>query len=143
MSEQSPTPPGFRGKSAVMEQKPVVVYSNQRLERFRGKPEKPSDPSAHEWVSDIRGHGESRRITGRDFAAFIVDHLAGKARLEIQARGDHVKDNPDEILRILLQVFGDGKDLRALQQQFYSYSRNSEDLLSCSLSLVELYDQII
>ncbi|CAC5418357.1 unnamed protein product [Mytilus coruscus] len=69
---------------------------------------------------------------------FMVDNLAGKARQEILGRGDSTSKDPEEIIKILLKVFGDGDNLPMLQQRFYAYHQQEEDLISCSLNMVEL-----
>ena len=121
--------------------KQIFVAAGRRLERFRGKPEKASDPSVQEWVSDVRGQLTARQLKEEDGAAFIIDHLAGRARQEVLGRGDSVKGKPEEILRILFKVFGDGDTLPQIQQKFFSYRQGlQEDLLSCSLELVELFN---
>lgn len=77
-----------------------------------------------------------------DAVGFIAEHSGGKARQEITGRGEEVKDNPEEIFKVLLSVFGEGEDMPALQQRFYSFVQGSEDILTCSLTLVDLYDRI-
>ena len=122
----------------------VYVAAGRRLERFRGKPEKSSDPTVQEWVTDVKGQLTTRQFEGEDASAFIVDHLAGRARQEILGRGDVVKGNPEEIFRILVKVFGEGETLAQVQQKFFSYRQGpNEDLLSCSLELVELFNSIV
>ena len=52
--------------------------------------------------------------------------------------------NPEQIFAVLLRVFGDGNSLPQLQQQFFSYrQKEGEDLVSCSLHLVRLFDRIV
>ncbi|XP_038047958.1 uncharacterized protein LOC119722042 [Patiria miniata] len=122
--------------------KQIYVAAGRRLDRFRGKPEKPSDPSVQEWVSDVKGQLTARQIGGEDGAAFIIDHLAGRARQEILGRGDTVK-SPEEIYRVLLKVFGDGETLPEIQQKFFSFRQGQgEDLLSFSLELMELFNSM-
>ncbi|XP_038063940.1 uncharacterized protein LOC119734483 [Patiria miniata] len=122
--------------------KQIYVAAGRRLDRFRGKPEKPSDPSVQEWVSDVKGQLTARQIGGEDGAAFIIDHLAGRARQEILGRGDTVK-SPEEIYRVLLKVFGDGETLPQIQQKFFSFRQGQgEDLLSFSLELMELFNSM-
>ena len=73
---------------------------------------------------------------------FLLEHLAGEARREILGRGNEIKSNPDQIFAVLLRVFGDGDSLPQLQQQFFSYrQKEGEDLVSCSLHLVRLFDR--
>ena len=121
----------------------IYVASGRRLERFRSAPEKPGDPSIREWVSDVRGQLASHQLTAEESASFILDHLAGRARQEILGRGDEVTSEPEEIFRVLLKVFGDGDTLPQLQQKFFSYRQGpKEDLLTCSLELVELFTRM-
>ena len=98
--------------------------------------------TVQEWVADIKGHLASRQLPPSDQAAFILDHLVGKARQEILGRGDEVSRDPKRILDILTRVFGDGDTLPLQQQRFFAYRQSKEDLLSCSLALVALYDRI-
>ena len=129
--------------SATPSTKQIYVASGRRLERFRNAPEKPGDPSIREWVSDIRGQLASRQLTAQESASFILDHLAGRARQEILGRGDEVASKPEEIFKVLLKVFGDGDTLPQLQQKFFSYQQGpKEDLLTCSLELVELFTRM-
>ncbi|CAC5418399.1 unnamed protein product [Mytilus coruscus] len=123
--------------------KPVVMMNPRRVDRFRDRPTSSSDPSITEWVSDVRTQAAYRKLNKTDFAVFMVDNLAGKARQEILGRGDSTSKDPEEIIKILLKVFGDGDNLPMLQQRFYAYHQQEEDLISCSLNMVELYDKII
>ncbi|XP_071797656.1 uncharacterized protein [Asterias amurensis] len=120
----------------------VFYTSGRRLDRFRGKPEKTTDPSILERVSDVTGQIAARELKGKDAVAFVIDHLAGKARQEILGRGSC--DDPEAIFKVLLKVFGDGNTLPQLQQKFFSYCQGpNDDLLTCSLELVELFNSMV
>lgn len=125
------------------EQRPVVMMSSRRLDRFRDRPSSSSDPTITEWISDMRSQAASRKLTAPEFSHFLLDNLAGKARQEILGRGDSVKQDPEEIIKVLFKVFGDGDNLPLLQQKFYAYKQDEEDLITCSLNMVELYDKIV
>lgn len=125
------------------ETRPMVMMSGRRIDRFRDRPVTSSDPSITEWVSDVRTQAASRKLTKSEFADFLVDNLAGKARQEILGRGEAISKDPDEIIKVLFKVFGDGDNLPMLQQRFYAYQQREEDLISCSLNMVELYDKIV
>ena len=84
---------------------PIYVAA-RKLDRFKDRPEKASDPSVEDWVADMRNHLTARNLTGAAAVACIKEHLTGKARLEIIGRGDN--DDPEKILSTLLRVFGDG-----------------------------------
>lgn len=123
--------------------KRMYISHDRRLERFKDKPQKPGESSVTEWVADVKGQIASRNLPPEDQPAFILDHLAGKARREIVGRGKDAMKSAEAIFQVLLKVFGEGESLALLQQRFFSYKqREDEDLLTCSLELVDLYDRI-
>ncbi|XP_033127984.1 uncharacterized protein LOC117125564, partial [Anneissia japonica] len=94
--------------------------------------------------ADVRAQLELRLLTPKAAAAFVKENLAGYARKEINGRGKEVGEDAEKILAVLLRVFGDGNTLPQLQQRFFSYKQMpQQDLLSCSLELVSLYDNIV
>ena len=133
-------------KMAELSAKPVAVIPMQRrLERFRGHPDKSSDPAVQEWVADARAILRSYQGTDEDKASFLLQHLTGNARVEISARPEVEKD-PIKILDTITKTFGDGvdDDLPKLQERFYTFRQEpSMDLLACSLELVQLHDKIV
>ena len=123
-----------------------VVYfaQSRKIEKFKGRPEKSSDPGVEEWIEDAMATCKSKGLGSKDQAAFLVEHLGGNARREVLGRGDTVSTDPSKICTVLLRVFGDGESLPHQQQLFYSYKqREGEDLVSCSLSLVKIFDRIV
>ena len=130
--------------AAKVTMKPVYISPGRRLEVFQGKPTRPTDPSARDWAASMRAQLELRGMSSKDGAAFVKEHLAGDARREILGRGKVVSEDPAQILDILVKVFGDGNTLPQLQQQFYSFQQgNGQDILGCSLQLLEIFDRIV
>ena len=64
----------------------MIVNPSRRLDRFKGKPVSTSDPSVEEWIRDVKVHQASRSLEGEKAVLFVLDHLAGKARLDIIGR---------------------------------------------------------
>ena len=82
-------------------------------------------------------------MEGEKAVLFVLDHLAGKARLDILGRLDiNGKDDTDKIFSSLRNTFGDGDTIPQLLQRFFSYSQSTEDLVSCPLNLLEMFDRI-
>ena len=134
-------------KEQLSEQQPryqaVYVAPTRKLERFRGRPATPAEPTIEEWAEDVRMQLATRKLEPAAQAAFVMDHLSGNARQEILGRGLGIRDDPGAIFEVLLRVFGDGDTLPTLQQKFFSYQQGEkEDLLGLSLKLVEMYDRI-
>ena len=124
--------------------RPIYIAPGRRLDTFQGRPAHPSDQTAHDWVAGVRAQLELRGMVGKEAAAFIREHLVGDARREVNGRGAEVTEDPEKIFNVLVRVFGDGNALPQLQQQFYSYQQgHAQDLLRCSLQLVEIYDRMV
>ena len=122
----------------------VYVAQSRRLDRFRGRPTSNNDPTVSEWIGDVKGQFSGRHLTTPESqAAFVIEHLAGKARQEIQGRGGDLLKSPDSIFTVLNQIFGDDNNLEQLQSAFYSFKQTKEDLVECSLELVDLYDKMV
>lgn len=121
---------------------PVYVTTSRKLDRFRDKPVKSSDPEIDEWIEDVRSQLQLRELDKKGKALFVIDHLAGQARREILGRGPKTSEDPEEIFTVLRRVFGGGSELPDLQQQFYSYRQKEESLLESSLELLKLYDNM-
>ena len=122
-------------------QPPIYVTPTRKFDRLRGRPEKSGDPEVAEWIGDIRCHLTAKHITGTAACALIKENLKGRARLEIEGRG--INDDPEAIFRALLEAFGDGGDLAALQERLFQYRQSpGETVVDCSLKLVEIYNKV-
>lgn len=120
----------------------VVVTDRSRIPRFADKPRDSGDITLRDWLDEMRSAISWRGLSGPSEAAFVLEHLGGKARREIMGRGG-IKLSADQIFSFLELVFGDGNSLARLQSQFYSYKQAAdEDLLTCSHNLVTLADRI-
>ena len=127
-------------KLASTEPTKVVVGNMRRLDRFKGKQTTPQE--VDEWVRDARCHVESRGLKGKDAVAFLLDHLAATARLEVLGRIEEIKDSPEKLYSALENTFGDGQTHPQLLQKFFSYRQGKEDLVTCSINLLELFQKI-
>ena len=120
--------------------RPVYLAPTRRCERFSRHPRSSADMSAQDWVTDVPAILKSRRMSPYEEAAFVIEHLSGRARQEVLGRGE--TGNAEKIFEVLLNVFDDGASLRQLKSKFYSYQQKpSEDILACSLELHTLYQR--
>lgn len=121
----------------------VYVSQSRKIDKFRGRPLKSSDPGVEDWIADAKAACHSRGLGTKEQAAYIIEHLGGDARLEVLGRGEAIKTDPSQIFTVLLRVFGDGDSLPQQQQLFYSYKqREGDSLVTCSLALVKIFDRI-
>lgn len=135
---------GEKKESGEVGDRVVYVAQSRKLDKFKGRPEKTTDPGVEEWIEDAKAACQSKGLGSKDQAAYLIEHLGGNARREVLGRGEAVSRDPSQIFAVLLRVFGDGDSLPQQQQQFYSYrQKEGEDLVSCSLALVKIFDRIV
>ena len=83
-----------------------------------------SDPIIEEWIRDVEGQLCSRKLEGEQAILIVLDHLAGKARLEMLGRFDNAgKTKVEDIFEALRNTFGDGDTKPQLLQKFFSYTQ--------------------
>jgi hypothetical protein len=132
----------FNTTTAQSTATPVYITS-RNLVKFRDRPRATSDLTAHEWIADMRAHLNRQGLSEVQGAAVVLEHLSGRARLEIQGRGVSVTSSPDNIFSVLSKVFGDGDSLGQLMSQFYGYRQKlGDDLLTTSLELLLLFQRM-
>ena len=108
----------------------VYVAQLRKLDKFKGRPEKPSDPGAEEWIEDAMAACKSKGLSTGDQATYLIER-------EVLGRGEKISSDSSHIFAVLIRVFGDWDSLPQEQQHFYSYKqKEGEDLVSCSLVLV-------
>lgn len=145
--QKAQTPGPGQASAAPVAQSPAqpqpYFITSRKVTRFRDRPSNPDDVGVREWVEDVRAQLQSRKLGVKEQAAFVIEHLTGKARQEVLGRGEAVCQDPEAIFTVLLKVFGDGNNIATLQQNFFSYrQKEDEDLLTCSLRLLEIYDRM-
>jgi FtsZ-binding cell division protein ZapB len=130
-------------KSAGTKAKERVVYvaNDRKIEKLRGAPKSGSrDPEVDEWIVDVEGVINSRKLSDNDAVQYIKDHLGGDARTEIQSRNPDNVTKPAEIFRILREVFEFGETLPQLRRRFYSrIQEEGESILQFSHALSRLH----
>ncbi|XP_076851377.1 uncharacterized protein LOC143502078 [Brachyhypopomus gauderio] len=99
--------------------------------------------SVEEWTEEAQSCIRSRHMSVLDKAMFLYDHLEGEARNEIKYRPVASRENPDEIIRILKEMYGCTKSYVHWQQRFFDRKqRENESLFEFSHALMELMDRV-
>lgn len=99
--------------------------------------------SVEEWVEEAQSCIRSRHLSVLDKAMFLYDHLEGEARNEIKYRPIASRENPEEIISILKEVYGCTKSYVYWQQRFFDRKqRENESLFEFSHALMELMDRV-
>ena len=75
--------------------------------------------SVDEWVEEVESCLRARHMSTSDKALFVYDHLEGAARTEIKFRDISVKEDANQIITILKELYGCSKSYVSLQQKFF------------------------
>ena len=134
------------GRVSSTDSKPeasIYVSQGRKIPVFKDAPKATSEISVQDWCMDVERHLEARGLKGGKASSFILEHLGGKARQEILGRALE-KGEPSQIFEVLKRIFGEGLTLGQLRTRFFSYRQQpSEDVVTCSLKLVEMMRDII
>ncbi|KAL7844950.1 hypothetical protein SRHO_G00234900 [Serrasalmus rhombeus] len=117
----------------------AAVQSAEGPSNARGR----SGISIEEWVDEVQASIRARYLGPLDQAYFMLDHLEGEAKDEIKYRPRAEREDPQEILSILRELYGCSKSYVALQESFFSRKQlDGESLQEYSHALLALMDRI-
>lgn len=96
-----------------------------------------------EWKEELQVCVRARRLSARDQAYFILDHLEGEAREELRYRPRTESEDPIKILDVLNDLDGCVQSYVTLQQSFFSRRQQEGETLSeFSLALMALLERV-
>lgn len=96
-----------------------------------------------EWLDEINSVLSFRHFQQSEKAMFIYDHLGGEAKQEIKYRSMTEEVDPDCVLTILKEIYGQPSSLTHLQKQFFDRKqRDSETIREYSHALMAIIDEI-
>ena len=122
----------------------VLVTRERKIEKFCGKPVKTGDPEVWKWTDKVRGYFLSQEFNPKEKVDFILQHLGGIAKAEIQYHPKSIKDDPDQIFDTLEKTFGIQDSTAALQQKYYTRTQlESESVLEYSVALLKLSAKVV
>ncbi len=82
-------------------------------------------------------------LSAADQAFFLFDHLEGEAREEIRYWSRNKREDPDQIIQVLRELYGCTKSYVALQESFFSRRQQDGDtLVEFSFALMSLMEKV-
>ena len=117
---QVPTPPQRR--------ETVYLPRERKCPKFSGSSFAGS-LSVDEWVEEVESCLRARHMSALDKALFVYDHLEGAARTEIKFRDNRVKEDANQIIAILKELYGCSKSYVSLQQKFFDRKQKEGESL--------------
>ena len=136
----SSTTPGHPSVNAPVTERLIYLPRDRKCPTFRGR----TGLSIVEWVEEVQSCIRARHLAPAEKALFIYDHLEGEAREEVKYRSREVREDPDQVLAILQELYGCNRSYVSLQEEFFSRKQQEgETLQEFSLSLMHLMDKVV
>ena len=89
--------------------------------------------SVDEWVEEVESCLRARHMSASDKALFVYDHLEGAARTEIKFRDNSVKEDANQIIAVLKELYGCSKSYVTLVNIEHMKNLHSPTHVLCSL----------
>ena len=114
-----------------------------KLQKFKGPPRVPGEPSLKEWLEEAESYCLCYKLSGKSKAQALVDHLGGIAKEEVLCRTETIRENYDEVVKVLKSQFSPVESLQSLSAEFHSSKQyDNESLADFSRRLMRLYGRM-
>ena len=125
--------------SSTVGQKQIVVFPrDKKIKNFTGRKTEGDQP-VEDFIDELKITFEARDMTSAERVDFIMSHLEGPAKEEVRMYSKKERSNPDVLLEVLTQAFGEKCSSSQLLKLFYERKqKENETLHAYSYSLNEL-----
>ena len=96
-------------------QKFVFTPKPRKVEKFSGR--KGEGQSVYEFIDDIVRVLKTRPTSNEEKVDYLISHLDGPAKEEIRYRAPSLKKDPQQVLDILRETFGEKSTILSYQNQ--------------------------
>ena len=116
----------------------IVVYAQKKLPEFKGTPGENVD----DWVVKAKEAVKLQNLKGKDAADFLTSHLAGDALIELKYATDQEKQDPEKLLELIQDTYGDSRPAIELLDRFNNRKqREKEPLADHAHALMKYLDR--
>ena len=139
LQKSQPTPPASASNTKDTESQKIVVLPRERWQKkFRGR-RTDGEQTVKDFVENLKAAMSAQETSRGEKLNLVTSHLECAAREEVQLFPKEDRENPDGILNILLEAFGEKRSLPQLLKLFYERrERDGESLRAYSHGLREL-----
>ena len=100
--------------------------------------------SVEAWITEVRHCWEGRVWTVAEQAIFILDHLTGNAKAEVEFHPESERNSPDKLFALLLEHFRSSQSyVHPLAQFCQRHQRSDESVREFSYGLKRLMDSVV
>ena len=142
VSEQASDPNMLTPPPPPQRRETVYLPRERKCPKFSGS-SSAGALTIDEWVEEVESCLRARHMSESDKALFVYDHLEGAARTEIKFRDNRVKEDANQILAVLKEMYGCSKSYVSLQQKFFDRKqKEGESLQDFSHALMTLMEKV-
>lgn len=121
----------------------VHVARDRPCPSFSGGPGEDTMP-IEAWITEVRHCWEGRVWTVAEQAIFILDHLTGNAKAEVEFHPESERNSPDKLFSLLLEHFRNSQSyVHSLAQFCQRHQRSDESVREFSYGLKRLMDAVV
>ena len=137
VSSSSPVTPSTVGQKQI-----VVFPRDKKIKNFTGRKTEGDQP-VEDFIDELKTTFAAREITPAERVDFKMSHLEGPAKEEVRMYSKKERSNPDFLLEVLMQAFGEKRSSSQLLKLFYERKqKENETLRAYSYSLNELLKSV-
>ena len=124
-------------------QKQIVVFPrDKKIKNFTGKKTEGDQP-VEDFIEELKTTFEAREMTPAEKVDFIMSHLEGPAKEEVRMYSQKERSDPNFLLEVIRQAFGEKRSSSQLLKLFYERKqKENETLRGYSYSLNELLKRV-
>ncbi|XP_068701259.1 uncharacterized protein [Montipora foliosa] len=143
MKESPPASSTSSATSSAVGQKQIVVFPrDKKIKNFTGRKTE-GDQQVEDFIDELKTTFEARDMTPAERVDFILSHLEGPAKEEVRMYSKKERSNPDFLLEVLTQAFGEKRSSSQLLKHFYEWRQKENETLRAYLySLNELLKSV-
>ena len=105
--------------NAVGQKQNVVFPRDKKIKNFTGRKTEGDQLVEDLIIDELKTTFEARDMTPAEKVDFIMSHLEGPAKEEVRMYSKKERSNPDFLLEVLTQAFGEKRSSSQLLKLFY------------------------
>ncbi len=130
---------GLRMQLVSCSERIVYLPKEKKCTTFTGG----TSTTFYDWLDELNATLSHRPFTHVEKAAFIYEQLGGEARQELKYQPQAIRSDPDQVLKILKEIYGQPPSLTKLQKQFFERrQKESESVREYSQDLMAIIEEI-
>ena len=133
---------GMTASHAPVVTRLVQLARERACPLFAGRPAEDT-LTIEAWITEVHKCWEGKELTGSEQVVFIIDHLIGNAKAEVEFHPTSTRETPEQVFALLTEHFRSPHSyIHSLAQFSQRHQRTGESVRQFSYALKELMDTV-